>query len=81
MNAIRRFFSEAFLSQKGRSAAFAAEEFVLFEIAYPLVTMIFYCLLASFSFGTVRSRPEGRERSSTVPMSMAKSRLSPSAVM
>lgn len=54
MNAIKRFFSEAFLSQKGRSAAFAAEEFVLFEIAYPLVTMIFYCLLASFSFGTVR---------------------------
>lgn len=50
MNALRRFFSEAYLSQKGRSAAYAAEEFVMHEVAYPLVTMIFYLLLASFSF-------------------------------
>ena len=49
---VRRFYEEAKLSHKGRSAAFAAEEFVLYEVGYPLVTMIFYCLLASFSFRT-----------------------------
>jgi ABC-2 type transport system permease protein len=49
---IRRFFDQAYLYHKGRSAAFEAEEFVLMEIAYPLITMIFYCLVATFSFGT-----------------------------
>lgn len=52
MHSIRRFCAEARLSHKGRSAAFSAEEYLWFEIAYPLVTMIFYCLLASFSFRT-----------------------------
>ena len=49
---IRRFFETAFLYHKGRSAAFEAEEFVLMQIGYPLVTLIFYCLIASYSFRT-----------------------------
>lgn len=49
---IRRFFETAYLYHKGRSAAFEAEEFVLMQIGYPLVTLIFYCLIASYSFRT-----------------------------
>ena len=49
---IRRFFETASLYHKGRSAAFEAEEFVLMQIGYPLVTLIFYCLIASYSFRT-----------------------------
>ena len=49
---IRRFFDQALLYHKGRSAAFQTEEFVLMQIGYPLVTMIFYCLIATFSFNT-----------------------------
>jgi len=49
---IRRFFEQARLYHKGRRAAFSAEEFALMEIGYPLVTLIFYCLIASYSFQT-----------------------------
>ena len=49
---IRRFWNQAYLYHKGRSAAFEAEEFVLMQIGYPLVTLIFYCLIATFSFNT-----------------------------
>lgn len=49
---IKTFFSQAYLYHKGRRVAFAAEEFILHEIGYPLVTLIFYCLLASYSFNT-----------------------------
>ena len=49
---VRRFFDQAYLYHKGRRAAFEAEEFVLMQIGYPLVTLIFYCLIASYSFRT-----------------------------
>lgn len=49
---IRRFWDQAYLYHKGRSAAFEAEEFVLMQIGYPLITLIFYCLIATFSFNT-----------------------------
>lgn len=49
---IRRFFEQAQLYHKGRRAAFSGEEFALMEIGYPLVTLIFYCLIASYSFQT-----------------------------
>ncbi len=49
---IKRFFEQAFLYHKGRRAAFEAEEFVLMQIGYPLLTLIFYCLIASYSFHT-----------------------------
>lgn len=48
----RRFFDQAYLYHRGRRAAFVAEEFVLMQIGYPLVTLIFYCLIASYSFHT-----------------------------
>lgn len=49
---IKRFFSQALLYHKGRTAAFSLEEFLLFDAGYPLLTMIFYCLLAAYSFQT-----------------------------
>lgn len=50
--AFKRFFEQAFLYHKGRQAAFNAEEFVLLELGYPLLTMIFHCLIAAYSYNT-----------------------------
>ena len=47
---MRRFFSQAWLYLKGQNAAFSFEEFVLFKAGYPIITLVFYCLLAAFSF-------------------------------
>ena len=49
---IARFFSQAWLYHKGRTAAFSMLEFLCFDTGYPIVTLIFYCLLASYSFKT-----------------------------
>lgn len=49
---IRRFFSQAWLYHKGRTAAFDLAEFLCFDAGYPIVTLIFYCLLASYCFHT-----------------------------
>lgn len=49
---MRRFFEQAVLYHKGRSAAFEAEEFVLMQLGYPLLTLVFYCLIAAHSFQT-----------------------------
>ena len=47
-----RFWEQALLYHKGRRAAFEAEEFVLMQLGYPLITLIFYCLIAAYSFQT-----------------------------
>lgn len=49
---IRWFFSQAYLYFKAQQAAFRFEEFICFEAGYPLITLIFYCLLAAYSFNT-----------------------------
>lgn len=49
---VRRFFSQALLYHKGRTAAFSLPEFLCFDAGYPIITLIFYCLLASYSFQT-----------------------------
>ena len=49
---LTNFFEIAFLYHKGRRAAFRTEEFILLQIGYPLVTLLFYCLIASYSFKT-----------------------------
>lgn len=49
---IRRFFEQAWLNFKGQKAAFQLEEFILFDAGYPILTLIFYCILASYSFKT-----------------------------
>ena len=49
---IRRFFHQSWLNFKGSNAAFSFEEFMLLEFSYPLITLVFYVLLASFSFNT-----------------------------
>ncbi len=49
---VRRFFNQSFLEFKAITAAFKFEEFMFFETAYPLMTLIFYVLLAGYSFNT-----------------------------
>lgn len=50
---IRRFFSQAWLYHKGRTSAFKLSEFLTFDVGNPMMTMIFYCLLASYGFRTI----------------------------
>lgn len=49
---IRRFLSQAWLYQKSRTAAFDWREFLFFDTGYPIITLVFYCLLAVYSFQT-----------------------------
>lgn len=49
---IKRFFSQAWLYFKANNAAFSFEEFISLQTAIPLLTLIFYCVLASYSFNT-----------------------------
>ena len=49
---VRRFFSQAWLYFKANNAAFSFEEFISYQAAIPLLTLIFYCVLASYSFNT-----------------------------
>lgn len=49
---VKRFFSQAWLYAKGRQAAFRWEEFLLLDAGYPFLTLVFYCLLAAYSFQT-----------------------------
>lgn len=49
---LRYFMEQARLYHKGRSAAFSMEEFVLLEVGTPLLNLIFYCTIASYSFNT-----------------------------
>jgi ABC-2 type transport system permease protein len=49
---MRRFFSQAWLNFKAHQAVFNLEEFLAFQTAYPLLTLIFYCVLAGYSFRT-----------------------------
>ena len=49
---MRRFLRQSWLDFKGQRAAFNLEEFVLLQLLYPFITMIFYCLMAGYAFHT-----------------------------
>lgn len=49
---IRTFLSQAWLYQKARTAAFDWREFLFLDAGYPIITLVFYCLLAAYSFQT-----------------------------
>ncbi len=49
---IRSFLSQAWLYQKARTAAFDWREFLFLDAGYPIMTLMFYCLLAAYSFQT-----------------------------
>lgn len=49
---VKRFFSHAWLYHKARTAAFDWREFLFFDTGYPIITLVFYCLLAAYSFQT-----------------------------
>lgn len=53
MDAIRRFFSQAWLYQKGNAAEFNLLEFASFDVMAQLFGMFFYIIVASYSFGTM----------------------------
>lgn len=46
------FLHMAWLNFKGQRAAFNLEEFLLLETAYPFLTLMFHCVLASFAYDT-----------------------------
>ena len=46
------FLHMSWLNFKGQRAAFDFEEFILLDTAYPFVTLVFYCVMAGFAFGT-----------------------------
>ncbi|MDF2544629.1 MAG: type transporter [Herbinix sp.] len=52
MISIRRFLEQSWLNFKGKQAAFDLQEFVFLQTAYPIITLIFYCVIASYSFQT-----------------------------
>lgn len=49
---VKRFFSQAWLYHKARTAAFDWREFLFFDTGYPIITLVFYCLLAAYCFHT-----------------------------
>ncbi len=49
---MRRFFTLAWLSYKSRQSIFRLDEFLCLETIYPLLTLIFYCVLAGYSYNT-----------------------------
>ncbi len=46
---MKRFFEQSWLSFKGTNSIYSGEEFLLLQIGQPLLTLIFYVLLASYS--------------------------------
>lgn len=46
------FLHMAWIDFKGQRAAFRLEEFLLLETLYPLLTLIFYCVMAGYAYGT-----------------------------
>ena len=46
------FLHMSWLNFKGQRAAFNFEEFILMDTAYPFLTLMFYCVMAGFAYGT-----------------------------
>jgi len=49
---LKRFFSQSYLYFKGTNSAFSFEEFILLRFSYPILTLIFFVILAAYSFNT-----------------------------
>ncbi len=49
---MNRFLTQAWLNFKGQKSVFNLAEFLCFDTGYPLITLIFYCVLAGYSFQT-----------------------------
>lgn len=48
----RRFIEQSWLCFKGQKSQFEFEEFLLLDTLYPFLSLVFYCVVASYSFGT-----------------------------
>ncbi|ABX41387.1 ABC transporter permease [Lachnoclostridium phytofermentans] len=49
---MKRFITQSWLNFKGQKSVFNLAEFLCFDTGYPLITLIFYCVLAGYSFHT-----------------------------
>lgn len=49
---MKRFIRQSWYDFKGQRAAFSLEKFLLLDTMYPLITMIFYCIMAGYAFHT-----------------------------
>ncbi len=49
---LRKFFTQSWLCFKGQQSAFSFEEFLLLDTTYPFLSLVFYCLIAKFSYQT-----------------------------
>lgn len=46
------FLHMSWLNFKGQRAAFNLEEFLLLDTMYPFLTLVFYCVMAGYAYGT-----------------------------
>lgn len=46
------FLHMSWLNFKGQRAAFNLEEFLLLDTGYPFLTLVFYCVMAGYAYGT-----------------------------
>ncbi|MFT4144296.1 MAG: ABC transporter permease [Mobilitalea sp.] len=51
-NKIKIFFQQAWLYYKGSNAQFNIEELIFYRISIPLITLVYYCVIARTSFRT-----------------------------
>lgn len=52
MDRIRIFFQQSWLYYKGSNSQFNIEELIFYRIAVPLITLVYYCVIAKSSFST-----------------------------
>lgn len=52
MEAVKRFFSQSLIAGKAILGPFDLVQFLCFQVGYSLLTLIFYCVLASFTTGS-----------------------------
>jgi len=53
MNAVKRFFSQVWLYGKAMTGPFDLLEFFFYKVGYSLLSICFYCIIASFASGEV----------------------------
>jgi ABC-2 type transport system permease protein len=53
MNTIKRFFSQAWLFGKATQGPFDFLEFISYKLCYSLLSLCFYCIVASYAIGVV----------------------------
>lgn len=53
MERVFDFFKISWLNFKGQHTAFNFEEFITLKVAYPFITLLFHCVLATYAYGKI----------------------------